>query len=108
MFYRPWEQPSQLLEDPVADPPRTPPRIEKERSDAEESESDLESYAAKQSRKQKGKFHPRVIEKFVHVKSLVLDDKSILTGEEVQRKIYETMRDLMPPSGLTCLNSQGW
>ena len=57
--------------------------------------------AEKKSKKPKSKFHPRVIEEFVFVKSwLLCEMMSQLGAEEVQDEIYETMRCLMAPSGL--------
>ena len=42
----------------------------------------------------------------MHVKSWDLGERSALGEEDVNREIYETMRDLMAPSGLKKLPGQ--
>ena len=44
--------------------------------------------------------HARVIEEFVLVKSWVLSEHAQLGDEDVNREIYEIVRDLIAPSGL--------
>ena len=94
-----------MPEEPKADPPRTPSSPckcvnDKDPAYAEESESESDSDADNKSMQRKGKFHPRVIGEFVFVKTWVIGEMSPLTEENVQHEIYETMRDLMAPSGL--------
>ena len=107
---RPEEEFAQDSDDFDADLRRTPRRkrvIQPEPSDAEETESESESEAEQPSEKVKGKVtRQRRIQDYVLVKSWDLGERSALGEEDVNREIYETMRDLMAPSGLKKLPGQ--
>ena len=88
---------AQVLVDPEADPPSTPPRhrvTDDGPSYAEESESESDSDAEEKSKKGKGKVF---IEEFVPVTSWVLGEPAQLGYEDINRKIYEIMPDLIAP-----------
>ena len=107
---RPEEEFAQCSDDSDADLRRTPRRkraIQPEPSDAEETESEGESEEEQESEKGKGKLtRKRKVHDYVLVKSWELGERSALGEEDVNREIYETMRDLMAPSGLQKLPGQ--
>ena len=107
---RPEEEFAQGSDDSDADLRRSPHSkrvIQPEPSDAKETESESESEAEQQSEKGKGKVTRKCrIQDFVLVKSWDLGERSALGEEDVNREIYETMRDLIAPSGLKKLPGQ--